>query len=202
MYNPPHFRVKDAGRISRFVRENSFGTLFSCVKEKLFTSHLPFHVNDNCSELTGHMAKENPHWKFLERKEVLVEFMGPNHYISPTWYGFEGPVPTWNYAVVEMEGVFSAVTDPEEKVKIIDNLVAQYERRYSGQWSPNWNDGHYISMLERITAFKIEITGIEGKWKMSQNYPDDKRRKVQKRLTQIGSQPAMNVAEMMAEFNE
>ena len=33
-------------------------------------------------------------------------------------------------------------------------------------------------MLKAIVGFRIEITRLEGKWKLSQNQPEERRRKV------------------------
>lgn len=202
VYNPRHFRVSDKEQMRDFVRKYSFGTIFSGYEGKSFTSHIPMLINDECTELTGHLAIENDHWKILEDKEVLVEFVSPSHYISPVWYGLKGVVPTWNYGIVQIKGIFNAVKEWDDKIRILDELVSHFEAEIGGSWSTDWNDEHFASMTERIVAMRISINSIEGKWKMSQNYPEESRKKVEEALKRIGSDSAEQVAEMMTKFNK
>ena len=39
-------------------------------------------------------------------------------------------------------------------------------------------ENYFEGLLKGITAFKIEITGIEGKKKISQNHPEDRQKLV------------------------
>ncbi|MFQ5486848.1 MAG: FMN-binding negative transcriptional regulator, partial [Gammaproteobacteria bacterium] len=73
------------------------------------------------------MARDNEQWKhFQENNEVLVIFMGPHAYISPSIY--EGPgVPTWNYAVIHMYGSARIIEDHTSLKGIIEALSDKYE---------------------------------------------------------------------------
>jgi predicted FMN-binding regulatory protein PaiB len=54
------------------------------------------------SSLFGHVAKANPHWRYLrERGNATVSFLGPHAYMSPKVYPDLKRVPTWNYLAVE-----------------------------------------------------------------------------------------------------
>ena len=50
------------------------------------------------------MAKANPQWKAAPIGDALAIFMGPDAYITPSWYASKKQhgrvVPTWNYLAV------------------------------------------------------------------------------------------------------
>jgi transcriptional regulator len=52
-------------------------------------------------------------------------------------------------------------------------------------------------MLRGIVGFRIEITGIEGKWKLSQNQPPERREKVMRALAQQDGEDAQAIARLM-----
>lgn len=201
MYNPDYFKVNEKSRIMNFVSGNSFGTLFGINKGKLYTSHVPFCINEDLSELTGHLSIYNEHWAMPEKSEVLVEFLGPGHYISPTWYGMDGVVPTWNYVLVQITGSYHAITDRKEKIVILDSLVEKHENEIGGNWCTDWSDPRFNKMLDEIVAFRISVQDVNGKWKMNQNYPDENRRRVENMLKTLGTPDATAVSDIMAEFN-
>jgi transcriptional regulator len=71
--------------------------------------------------LVGHPARANPQWRELAGQAV---FTGPHAYISPTWYGAETVVPTWNYAAVHAYGPAEVVEDREHLLEIVRRSVA------------------------------------------------------------------------------
>ena len=88
MYIPSSFAMETTAQMVQFVRNNSFGILFSDIGQPMAT-HLPFIIEESPGRLPilrGHFAKANPHWRRLWETEVLVVFSGPHSYISPTWY--------------------------------------------------------------------------------------------------------------------
>jgi transcriptional regulator len=52
-------------------------------------------------------------------------------------------------------------------------------------------------MLGQVVGFRLEIEAIEGKWKLGQNHPADRRRKVADALWERGGDDARAVAAMM-----
>jgi transcriptional regulator len=91
MYLPPQFdKSNDRNIAARLVREHPFASLISNDDSGFpFVTHLPIHLVDDGTnwKLLGHVAKPNPHWKYLAaRPEALVTFMGPQAYMSPKVY--------------------------------------------------------------------------------------------------------------------
>ena len=202
MYNPISFKVTDKERIVEFVRKNSLGLLISYSDEEFYSSNIPFLVDDRCTMLTGHLAKANPQWRNLDKKRALVIFQGVNHYISPTWYSEKGAVPTWNYISVRMNGNAKIISDEGSIMKIVDDLSDFFEPIYGGKWKADWGDQQTSDMLKSIVGLQIEITDIEGKWKLSQNHQKVNREALIKSLLNLGDHSAKEMADEMRKLIE
>lgn len=197
MYNPPHFRVDDIHRIVTFIRDENFAIILSSDDGGIHASNVPLMVDEKCSMLRGHFARANTMWKNLEGKNVLVLFPGPNHYISPVWYGEEKAVPTWNYATVEVRGIFNTIQDDEMAMEILDGLVDLHEGRIGQGWRVDWTKERYLNLLKALIPFEISVKSVEGKWKLSQDHPLESRRNAAIKLKGIGSDNARKIAEWM-----
>ncbi len=81
MYLPPQFKAKDAAHAARLMRDYPLAALISNDDAGFpFVSHIPLHLSDAAEpwRLLGHVAKANPHWRYLAaRPQALVTFMGP-----------------------------------------------------------------------------------------------------------------------------
>lgn len=200
MYNPAHFKVDDKDQIFRFLRKYSFGVIFTSASDVPRTASVPLFVDGELTTLTGHFAIANPIWKNLDGQEVLVVFQGPNHYISPLWYGEDYVVPTWNYVSAVVKGKIKLMNDQNEKIRALDQLSEFYEKQLNQDWQADWNDNHYTSQLKGIVAFSIEIGGIEMKRKLSQNHPRENTLKVSKKLLELDDSNAKQIGSMMADL--
>ncbi len=174
MYVPHAFAEQDTAQLVAFMRANSFATLVSVLEGAPFATHLPLVVrqaDDGGVVIGGHVARANPQHTHFDRGEALAIFSGPHAYISPTLYEKRESVPTWNYIAVHAYGVpraFSAATDPTALDRAMRELIATYEAAYQVQWdslSATFRDG----MLAGIVAFELQVTRLEGKYKLSQN---------------------------------
>jgi transcriptional regulator len=127
--------------------------------------------------LEGHFAKANSHWSALANRETLVIFAGPHGYVSPTLYTESLSVPTWNYIAVHAYGTVELVEDDLGKDGLLKNLIQANEPSYADHWN-GLPEGFRRTMLAGIVGFRIPITRIEGKFKLSQNRPEADRRNV------------------------
>ncbi|MBE3555178.1 MAG: FMN-binding negative transcriptional regulator, partial [Thermicanus sp.] len=186
MYIPRPFEVSDQQELFNFIKNNSFGILFSRTERGLFATHLPFLLEERTNQgyLLAHMAKENPHWKELQREEVLVVFSGPHTYISPTWYGDKNTVPTWNYVAVHVYGECELIEDQDSLNSIMEKTVQFYESSLPNPWQADINDEFVKRLMKAIVGFRIRIARIEGKWKLSQNHSIERQQNVISSLRQ------------------
>jgi transcriptional regulator len=180
VYIPASFAESDTARLHEFIRRNSFAILTSHGQDGLIASHLPLFLDADArphGHLLGHMAKANPQWWDV-RGEVLVIFSGPHAYVSPSWYEEGGTVPTWNYVAVHAYGSFHIVEERGSLLDILRRSVSTYESPRPEPWTFDESAPHVETMLKAIVGFRIEISRLEGKWKLSQNHPEERRRKV------------------------
>lgn len=201
MYIPNAFAETDRDKLLDFVQANSFGILFSQHEGEPFATHVPFLLERSAESpgwLWGHLAKANPQWHDLAG-EVLVVFPGSHTYISPAWYEDNNVVPTWNYLAVHAYGRLSLVTEPAQLLKIVEDAVNFYEAPRPNPWSLDGSHEYAQKILKGIIGFKIEITGLEGKWKLSQNHPVVRQEKVVKALKQQLDPDSVEIAGLMAE---
>ncbi len=198
MYVPPHFDEADLNKLHYFIDRHSFGLLVSSVEGVPFATHLPFLLEPDAGPhgtLVGHMARANPHWQELESQTALVVFSGPHAYISPSWYDAENVVPTWNYTAVHAYGHARLVHDKTALLKIVQDSTAIYEGTMSKPWSLDADEVFVDRLLSQIVGFRIEIEKIEGKFKLNQNHPVERREKVVRALREQGGENNLAVAD-------
>ncbi|WP_439627106.1 FMN-binding negative transcriptional regulator [Gemmata sp.] len=200
MYVPPAFAETDPSVLGAFIRRHSFGLLVSHVGSEPFATHLPFLL-DTAAEphgtLVGHVARANPHWHHLDGQQALAVFSGPHAYVSPTWYAAENVVPTWNYTAVHAYGRVTLVHKAEPLLEIVRETVAYYEAAMPTQWAFDGSTQFAARLVTQIVGFRIEIERLEGKFKLSQNHPLERREKVATALLAQGDENAVGVAELM-----
>jgi transcriptional regulator len=158
------------------------------------------------------------------QEEVMILFNGPvHHYITPKFYVETKPstgkvVPTWNYSAVQVYGtatIFHESSSPESQAFLanqIDDLSKQSEEKvfgYTGQdGAPKaWNVGEapesYVGLLKKaIIGIEIEITGIAGKFKMSQELALGDREGVIEGFSKLGTEEGEAIARTVKERGE
>jgi len=213
MYLPQHFQETDRTRLFEFIEQHSFGLLISNLNGEQFASHLPLLVDrqaGDCGALVGHMARANPQWTMTDR-QVLAVFSGPHAYISPTWYEAQDVVPTWNYVTVHVYGTFEIEHDHAATLQIVRDYVSFYERSMPQPWqmSQTWQlpqpsaadaRADYIDKMARaVVGFRVAIQRIEGKWKLNQNHPRERREKVARALAERRDENSQAISALMTE---
>ncbi|MQR87049.1 FMN-binding negative transcriptional regulator [Bacillus megaterium] len=197
MYIPKHFKMNDEQIMYDFIEDNGFATLFSHHNEKPYATHLPLMLNRKEGTLSGHFARPNQQWKDAENQEILAVFQGPHCYISPSWYETNQAVPTWNYEAVHVYGTMKMIEEPKELLGLLSKMVAKYESPKS-TYTLNEVDSAYINGLSKgIVGFKIDITNMEGKQKLSQNHSVERQQLVIEKLEQTSRENEQKVAELM-----
>ncbi len=174
MYRPAHFVEDNRATLRELMRRYDFATLVTMAGDAPVATHLPLLIDDGRGAngtLLGHVSRANKQWRsFGDGPESLAIFQGPHAYVSPRWYATHPLVPTWNYAVVHAYGTPVIVDDADAKLAIIERLVTTQESVMPEPWRVDDIPGDYREVqLLGIVAFEIEITRLEGKFKMSQD---------------------------------
>lgn len=141
--------------------------------------------------LYGHLAKANPQGSAPVEGEALVLFSGADAYITPSWYATKQEtgkvVPTWNYETIHAYGVPEFFQDEERLLDLVTQLTEHHEGRIGGEWKVSDAPEDFIrSQLRGIVGFRMVITRLQAKRKMSQNRPLADREGVAAGLRQQG----------------
>ena len=197
MYIPKHFQLSDEEVINEFIEQYSFATLFSQHNGEPYATHLPLTFNKDEHALYGHFARPNEQWRDTGNQQVLAVFHGPHCYISPSWYETPMAVPTWNYVSVHVYGRLEVIEDQEVIVDSLHEMVNKYEKANSS-YQLNEVDAKFMKgMTKAIVAFKINITKIEAKAKLSQNHPVERQELVIQQLESSSEQNDLQIASLM-----
>jgi len=187
MYQPAHFKEERLEVLHDLMQAHPLATLVNYGPNGITANHVPLLVHSDVSEngtLRGHIARANPLWKELDASvEVIAIFQGPHHYVTPSWYATKKEhgkvVPTWNYAVVHAHGPLKIIDDGDWLLQQVNSMTTQHETGRDLPWSVNDAPDDYIeSRLKGIVGLELPIRRIEGKWKASQNQPDNNRQGV------------------------
>lgn len=172
MYIPKIFKKENSKQVIEFIKENSFATLISIENEKSLASHIPIDIINFENEyyLTGHLSKANTQITSLEKnKNVLITFIGSNHYISSKWYNHEN-VPTWNYIAVQVRGEIELITNKDKLIEFLSYQIDKYEDKVKSSLKLSHLSDDFLSKeIKGIVGFKISIQNIDIAYKLSQN---------------------------------
>jgi transcriptional regulator len=134
--------------------------------------------------VVAHLARANRQWRSLaDGAPALLIVTGPDAYITPDWY--EGKrtdgrvVPTWNYSAVHLTGRVTVHHEPEWLRMAVTDLTDAHEAARERPWAVTDAPADHIDLeLSGIVGIEVEVTGIEGKAKLSQNRSETDQRAV------------------------
>jgi transcriptional regulator len=171
MYLPPQFKG-DRAQAAALISAHPFASLISVDDAGLpFVTHLPLHLEQRGDDfvLLGHVAKPNPHWRYLQaRPQAVVTFLGPHAYLSPQVYPDLARVPTWNYLAVHGTVQATLIDDAAGKDALLKKLIGDHEPAYAEQWRGLGEDFAH-KMLAGIVAFELQVTELQCKLKLNQH---------------------------------
>jgi transcriptional regulator len=176
MYLPKHFEQHDREPLIALMRERPLATLITITPDGPSADLIPleFHADEGeHGTLRGHVARANPLWHRAGTVALAV-FTGPEAYISPGWYASKKEhgkvVPTWNYTMVQAQGVLCAVDDAPWLHALVNRLTDHHEATQAAPWHVGDAPDDYVrQMLRAIVGIEIPLASLAGKWKVSQN---------------------------------
>lgn len=194
MYIPPAFRETDLPFIHETMRAAGLANLVTATADGMVCTPLPLFLNadeGDMGTLYGHVAKANPQWREAPMGEALAIFMGPDAYVTPSWY--EGKsrdgkvVPTWNYVTVNAYGPVEFFDDAERLLDVVTRLTDLHEASRPRPWAVSDAPSDFIqAQLRGIVGVRLPITRIDAKRKMSQNRNVEDRANVKEGLSRSG----------------
>ncbi len=198
MYLPKHFVEADIDVLHKLIDEIGAATLITCVDGELTANQVPLLLDRENNCLLGHLARPNSQLQALAAgNEVLANFLGPQAYISPSWYSDQGLVPTWNFVSVQVRGIVQLLDEPAAVLEIIEKLTQREESALADPWTADKVQADKLErMLKVIVGFRLEITDIKGKLKLSQN------RSAQDQASAVAALRARAPSASLADFME
>jgi len=213
MYPAKHFQAskENISHYHDIIENNPLATLVFSHNSEIDISHIPCHFsikssNKNTkqlerSTLTAHVSNQHPLAEVLRHSSTVtlqLVFHGEDAYISPRDVAIENiqaqSVPTWNYAKVHVSGIAHEIKESDDKYQYMAASSAYFEQRLSkGNKTKPWSieEAPAIAiqkMLNAITIFSINITHLEGRFKLSQNKSPAVQQELAEQLTARGSQ--------------
>ncbi|MFN3661142.1 FMN-binding negative transcriptional regulator [Yoonia sp.] len=176
MYIPPHFEETNPIVITAILTDAPLACVVAQTDSGLIANHLPLLPSPK-GDLIGHVALANDMHGLIEAdQEVLAIFRRTDAYVSPNFYPTKQDhhrhVPTWNYEVAHLYGRISFQHDDHAKRAAVGLLTRSHEHRLNGAdaWRMADAPKDYLDqMLGGIVAFRIAVTRILAKSKISQN---------------------------------
>jgi len=194
MYVPPAFREDDLAALHGTMRQARLANLVTASADGLAATPLPLFLvpeEGPYGTLYGHLARANPQWKHPPTSDAMALFMGPDAYVSPSWYASKlehhKVVPTWNYVAVHAYGPVEFFEDTGRLLDIVTRLTNLHEQSRTTPWAVTDAPETFIrAQLRGIIGLRLPITRLEGKRKMSQNRSEADRQGVAVGLAKSG----------------
>jgi len=176
MYLPDHFVETDQSEVAALIAGFPLAAIVAQTSQGLIANHIPL-MADGDTALIGHIALNNDMHRLIpDGADILAIFRGEDGYVSPNLYptkpAHHRHVPTWNYQVVHVAGRITFQHDTKTKRAVVGRLKRDHEAQMNGDAAWRMADAprdYMESMLNAIVAFRIVITGIAAKSKLSQN---------------------------------
>jgi transcriptional regulator len=186
MYVPPAFRDDDRASLHATMRAARLCSFVTATADGLIATPLPALLDDTEGEhgvLYGHVARANPQWRIAPVGEALAIFMGPDAYVTPSWYATKREtgkvVPTWNYVTVHAYGPVEFFEDADRLLDVVTRLTDLHEGARAEPWAVTDAPADFVrAQLRGIVGLRMPITRLEGKCKMSQNRSAEDRSRV------------------------
>jgi transcriptional regulator len=177
MYVPPAFNDEDFESIRATIHAARLGNLVTATADGPVATPLPLFLDEKEGEhgvLYGHIARANPQWRLPPIGEGLAIFMGPEAYVTPSWYATKREtgkvVPTWNYVAVHAYGPVEFFQESERLLEVVTQLTNKHEGPRANPWGVADAPADYIAaQLRGIVGVRIPVVRFEGKRKLSQN---------------------------------
>ena len=177
MYLPRHFEQTNPAALRALIHDHLLATLVTFGSEGLDANFVPFLVIEEAGKiyLRGHVARANPVWMCTrDGSEALAVFRGPDAYVSPSWYASKtetGKVlPTWAYVAVPARGKLRIKDEGGWVRQLVETLTMQHEAGRTPPWAVADAPVDYMdAMVRAIVGIEIEVSNLQGKWKLCQD---------------------------------
>ncbi|MCH8569874.1 FMN-binding negative transcriptional regulator [Nesterenkonia sp. AY15] len=215
MRHNPDYALEDLEAIKDLITAHPWCTFVAHTPAGLVASHYPVILEEQADDdgglvLLSHVGRPDEAKLGLggaggtEPSELLAIIQGPHGYISPSWYGSRPNVPTWNFAAAHLYGVPEVLSETEN-LAVLHRLVEHFERPLPDPHllDATEENSEYAQRIVRGTVgFRLRVTRIEAKEKMSQDKSMESVRNIIDELRGTGPYADPALADRMSRVNE
>lgn len=166
------YRSTDMSLIRNFISNFPLALIISQQHGQWLCSQIPVFFDDSDNRLFAHVDARNSQFSGPSLFQSQLIFMGPNLYIPPEAYSSR-QLPTWNYLAVHASATISVINDAVQNLDILRKSALRLSSAPSSFRVQDGDTrvGHWIG---EIRGLRIEISEIEGRFKLSQDKsPED-----------------------------
>ena len=172
MYLKPVYQPEGLQQVHDLIERVVLGTLVAVGPSGLTAAHLPFMVDRDRGEhgtLVCHLAAANPQAELVRAGvDMMAVFLGPEAYVSSSWFVQRDNAPTWAYAAVHCHGR-PVVQDDRASVRNIARLVDTLEQGRGNRWElGELGPGGLARRMPRIVCFEMPIDRVEARFQLGQ----------------------------------
>uniref|UniRef100_A0AAU2V621 FMN-binding negative transcriptional regulator n=1 Tax=Streptomyces sp. NBC_00003 TaxID=2903608 RepID=A0AAU2V621_9ACTN len=213
MFVPAPYRQPSASWMVDILRGNPLALMTSNGPADAgpYATHLPvikdpawtgeWSADLSGARLLGHMNRANPHWKAMaDGTPVLLTFTGPHAYVSPTVYKTTPAAPTWDFTSVHVHGTLRKIEPDgagEQTLEIVRSTVRTFEGDFGNSWDMSESQDYFRKILPAVGGFRVEVSGAEGMFKLSQEQDPHVRERVRENFASRDSDAHRSAARLM-----
>ena len=171
MRHTPTYLLTDPDEVKRLVRENPWATIVSNTATGLVASHYPVVLEETGTDvisIVSHVGRPDEKLHELGEHEILMIIQGPHGYVSPSWYGNEEFVPTWNHVTAHLYGTPVILSDAEN-FDVLDDLVDHFEKQLPEPVSLDLDEEQARRIAKGTVGIRFVVTRFDARLKLSQN---------------------------------
>lgn len=168
------FQARSGNDLQRLVAEQPMGWIVSGAGDSFRASLMPFRPwrteNGRILQFASHLPRSNDQVPFLrDRPEANLLFLGPNHYISPSWVSDRRWAPTWNFASAAVRVEIEFRDDPKFLRAMLEDLVDGMEAGRDNAWRLEEMGKRYAELSRRIIGFVAHVCETNERYKLGQD---------------------------------
>jgi len=160
------------------VRSQPLAWIVSGEAGKLQTTVLPVQLECDAGgqplRILGHFGRSNAHWRQLaDNPRATILLLGPQGYISPSWFADRTQAPTWNYASASFDIEVDICDTPQDATALLRGLTDDLEQDRPAAWRIEDMGPRYDKLAQGVVGFRARILNVSSRFKLGQDERDD-----------------------------
>jgi transcriptional regulator len=206
MFVRPCWRPRTGEELFQLIDSDPWALLVNNGPDGPIATNMPLLLDRSRGEhgtLIGHVARANEHARALQISEAptLAIFEGPYQFVTGSWYPNRDMPSTYYYTAVHCYGRVR-IQKERELEQWIGILTGRMEAQFPNGWKITDVPHADISRrLPAIMGFEIELSRVEGKFKLGQDESKRDAMAVYHQLAQSSNPTDRALAEMVRDYN-